>query len=77
MPMALLAGVGALVTFVGLWPFVGWLMAIAVAPFGGSLLAVAAIALAALWARARRYLGRLREERRSSEDSSAAPFEGS
>ncbi len=45
--LALAAWIGGLITVVALWPF-GWLIAFAGAPFGGSLLALAAAVLVVL-----------------------------
>lgn len=71
MPIALFAGVGAFIIFLSLWPFLGVLTAFAIAPFGGSLLAVGVIVVMALWARAQRNINRLRDERDLSEDRHA------
>ena len=73
MPMALLASVGALITFVALWPFWGALIALAIAPFGGSLLAILVVALATGWARLGRKLDGFQQEKSSSAHRSAAP----
>ncbi len=70
MPVALLAVVGALVTFFVLWPLWGGLVALAAAPFGGSLLAVLVIASTALRSSLRRNLERYRSERSARESQS-------
>lgn len=70
MPVALLAVVGAVVTFFALWPFWGGLIALAAAPFGGSLLAVLVIALVALRSHLQRNLDLYRREAGSSEGRS-------
>jgi hypothetical protein len=71
--MALLAGVGALITFAALWPLWGALIALAIAPFGGSLLAILVIALATAWARLGRKLDGFQHEESSSGHRPAAP----
>lgn len=72
MPVALLAVVGALITFFALWPLWGGLIALAAAPFGGSLLAVLVVTLATLRPHAQKRLDRYRDERGADQDRSAA-----
>jgi len=71
MPVALLAVIGAVITFFALWPIWGGLVALAAAPFGGSFLAVLVLALVASRPYVQRCLDRYRSDGSSSENRSA------